>query len=326
MTWADYMLAARGKAFSSLHKYDRQVARIYLDLAAQVNEELQRTKPGLTRFHLQQVLRSLSDAAADTQKGYEGLIDKALREAAGIHTDYWQKGMSEFWEALDQRAGLTMDTAKLTAFINREAVEILYARTFDDGLFLSDRIWKVGQASRQGLAKIVTQGFTRGLHYDDPRIAEQVRRFLQPARLGTKVRPTITRELKDGTKFTFRQRPVSFDAARLLRTEYSEAFKQSSLLSAQRNPACTGERWVLSAEHPLIGCDCEDYAQHDEGLGEGVFSLGNLPVTPHAQCLCTWETQVCEMAVFNEWIDQYMKNGTGRIAKWAKEDFMEMAA
>lgn len=324
--FAKYMARARSEAFRRLSQYDRQVAKIYLDLLAQVNDELAKAPTDFARWHLKQVVSNLSQAAKDAQAGYETLIEKALREAAGIQTDYFRTASNPFWDALEKRAGISVNTEKLIGRIPTEAVRILYGRTYEDGLFLSDRIWKVGQASRSGISRIVTEGMARGLHYDDPRIAEQLKRFLQPARQGKKLSPQITRKLADGTKFTFRQRPVSFDAARLLRNEFMESFKTAQHLSAERNPACYGEQWLLSAEHPLIGCDCEGYAQHDEGLGEGVYALGDLPMTPHPACLCTWQQVTVAMAAFNDWIDEYMKNGTGKIDDWWQRNALEMAA
>lgn len=324
--YARYMERARTEAFRRLHAYDRQVARIYLDLYSQVSAELDKATTDFAKWHLQETLSNLRRLADEAQRGYETLIDKALREAAGIQTDYFQKGSSEFWEALDKRAGIKVDLDKMVTRIPTEAVRILYARTYEDGLYLSDRIWKVGQASRAGINRIVTQGLARGLHYDDPRIAEQLKRFLQPARLGKKVSPSVTRTLKDGTKFTYRQRPVSYDAVRLLRNEYMESFKTAQHLTAERNPACYGEQWLLSMQHPDIGCACEDYAQHDEGLGEGVFALGDLPATPHCACLCTWQQVVVEMSVFNGWIDEYMATGGGKIGEWWARNYQELMA
>jgi len=332
-TYAGYMARARGEAFRRLASYDRQVAKIYLDLAAQVNEELAKAPTDFAKWHLKQVVGNLSKAAADAQSGYETLIEKALREAAGIQTDAFRKGTAEYLEVLDKRLGITVDTAKLIGRIPTEAVQILYARTYEDGLYLSDRIWKMGELSRSGISRIVTEGMARGLHYDDPRIAEQLKRFLQPARQGKKLSPTITRTLKEidpktgkHLTFTFRQRPVSFDAARLLRNEYMESFKQAQHLSAERNPACYGEEWELSSEHPDIMCECPDYAEHDEGLGIGVYPVGDIPMTPHCGCLCVTSSVVVEMAVFNDWIDEYMQTGGGRIGDWWSRNELEMAA
>jgi hypothetical protein len=286
MTWEEYMLKARKDAFVSLHKYDQQVGRLYLNLAGQVNEEL-KAASGLKARHLRAVLKDLTQAANETTKGFRTLFDKSLLEAGNINLSAQEKAMKPYWDSLG-RAGLRFNPERVLTRIPREAVSLLYSRTYENGLHLSDSLWKLGANTRQGLAKVVTEGLARGLHYDDPKIAEQVSRFLRPAMRGTRVSPSITRTLKDidpktgkHLTFTFRQRPVSYDAARLLRTEYMESFRTADILAAERNPACLGEEWMLSMDHPDIGCQCEDFATHDEGLGEGVFALGDLPITPH---------------------------------------------
>jgi hypothetical protein len=325
------MLKARKDAFISLHKYDKQVGRLYLDLASQVNEDLKAAK-GLKRIHLKAVLNDLISAANEATKGFKTMFDKALFEAGNINLRAFEKAMGPFWDAMDTK-GLMLNPGKVFTRIPREAVSLLYARTYENGLHLSDSLWKLGQNTRQGLAKVVTQGLARGLHYDDPKIAEQVSRFLKPARMGQKVRPSVTRVLKEidpktgkHLTFTFRQRPVSYDAARLLRNEYMESFRTVDHMTAERNPACEGEEWSLSMDHPNIGCQCEDYAEHDEGLGLGVFSVGNVPMTPHVGCLCVTSQVVVDMSIFDKWVDDFMGKGKGPIAKWWGENALDMAA
>ncbi len=326
--FARYMMRARASAMKSLYRYDREVGRLYINLAGQVTEELKSAK-GLTELHLKDVRSQLLKAANEATKGFKTTLDKALLEAADIQVKAVDGGMSPYWDKL-YKTGL--DPQAMLYKLPDEAVKLVYARTHEQGLMLSRSIWRLNQNTRNGLSRLVTEGVARGFHYDDPRIIQQVERFLQPAKLNAKtmraqkLQNRITRKLKDGTEYTFRQRPVSYDAARLLRTEFGNAFKEASHLAAERNPACEGEMWVMSAFHPDIGCDCENYAQHDEGLGEGVYSVGNFPMTPHPSCLCTSQQVVVEMEKFMGWIEDYMNGRPGVISKWAGKYEMEMAA
>ena len=326
--FANYMRRARSTAMKSLYKYDQEVGRLYIDLAGQVTEEL-KSAHGLTEVHLKSVRSQLLKAANETTRGFKTTLDKALLEAGDIQVKAVDGGMSPYWDKL-YRTGLNPQA--MLYKLPDEAVKLVYARVHENGLMLSKSIWRLNQNTRQGLSRLVTEGVARGFHYDDPRIVEQVERFLQPAKLNAKtmrakrLQRVITRKLKDGTTYTFRQRSVSYDAARLLRTEFGNAFKEASHLAAERNPACEGEQWILSAFHPDIGCDCENYAQHDEGLGEGVYSVGNFPITPHPQCLCTSQSVVMSMRDFMPLIEEYMKGKPGVISRWADKFEMEMAA
>lgn len=334
MTFEEYMRAARKSGMKALHNYDKQVGRIYIDLAGEVKKELARAGTPKGRLHLQSVLRSLTEAAKGATGDFKSLIDQALLEAADIQTSGWSKAMGDYWDVLDD-AGLKVNSERLLRIIPQDAVKVIYRRAYEDGLKLSQRVWNLNANTQRGISKVVTQGLARGLHYDDPRIAQQLDRFLQPSRLiKGRVKPVskvITRQIKDPqtgkiTEFSFRQRPVSYDAARLLRTEWGNAYREADTIAAKKNPACLGEKWELSTEHPDIGCQCEDYATHDEGLGEGVFPVGEIPITPHPQCLCVTFQVTIDIDEFMGWAEEYVRSGTGPIAEWWEEEGRKLAA
>lgn len=325
MTYQEYMLRARLAALKDLRAYDRQLAKIYQRLIDETLDILKTARRSYA-FEQRHVLASLVEAAGRTTSEASGLMDKAFLDAGKTVSQYTEKGLKNTYLKILDREGIRVDMGKLLYRVPQEAVQTIYTRVYQDGLYLSERIWRLNVNTQRGLQKCVVDGLARGLHYDDPKIAEQVRRFLQPARMGKNVKPTITRTLKDGTKYTFRQRPVSYDAARLLRTEYMNAFRESSSICAQRNPACTGERWVISPFHPDTGCECEDYAEHDEGLGEGVFPVGDLPLNPHPQCLCTTEQVTVEMEEFLGWAQDFMAGERSPISEWWETYGMNLAA
>lgn len=290
MTFEQYMLRSRAQMVNDLYKYDRQVARLFSDLADEIVKELKNVSTAAGRSHERVVIRLLRRTAREMLSDYKTVMRDGLDSAARIQARNWGLGMKPYTQAME-RAGVELGPFnRAIRKIPADAVRAIYGRAYSDGLFLSQRIWNITPTAERGIARIVTQGLARGLHYDDPRIAEQLNRFLQPVRKGKRVSPTVKRILdKDLYKssggkegfFEFRQRPVSFDAARLLRSEYGNAYRESQHRSALLNPACYGEQWLLSTEHPDLGCACEDYATHDEGLGEGVFKVENTPITPH---------------------------------------------
>jgi len=292
-SFEEYMARSRAAMMKDLYKYDKQIAKMFDDLANQIIGELDRASTPLGRRHLQELIRVLKTESKSVLADYKTVMKEALDDSARIQLQYWQQGMKPYVQAME-REGLKYKTGAIMRAVQTDAVRAIYGRAYSDGLYLSNRIWNVTANTQRGITKIVTEGFTRGLHYDDPRIADQLKRFLQPSRMGVRTRPTVTRKIaqidpKTGEKkiveFTFRQRPVSFDAARLLRTEYASAYREAQHRTALQNPACYGELWSLSMEHPDLGCECEDYAQHDEGLGEGVFAVENTPLTPHPLCV-----------------------------------------
>ena len=308
-----------------LYKHDRQIARLFSDLSDDLVKELKNISTSAGRGHERVVIRMLRSTAREMLSDYKGIVQDGLDSATQIQARNWNLGMKPYVQAME-RGGVDLGSFnRQIRKIPVDAVRAIYARTYSDGLFLSQRIWSITPTAENGIAKIVTQGLARGLHYDDPRIAEQLNRFLQPVRKGKTVRPTVKRILdKDLYKssggkqgyFEFRQRPVSFDAARLLRSEYGNAYREAQHRSALLNPACYGEQWLLSTEHPDLGCACEDYAQHDEGLGEGVFRVENTPITPHVCCLCDQMAVLISIDEFMTAVDDFVQYNTGPLARW----------
>lgn len=284
------MVRSRAEMICDLYAYDREVAKLFRDLADSITGELKNIPTAAGRGHERVVIRHLRSTAREMLADYKPLVKDGLDSATQIQARNWNLGMKPYIQTME-RAGVDLGPfSRQIRAIPTDAVRAIYRRAYSDGLLLSKRVWNITPTAERGIAKVVTQGLARGLHYDDPRIAEQLNRFLQPVRKGKNVRPTVKRILdKDLYKssggkegyFEFRQRPVSFDAARLLRSEYASAYREAQHRSALLNPACYGEQWLLSTEHPDLGCACEDYATHDEGLGEGIFRIENTPITPH---------------------------------------------
>ena len=80
---------------------------------------------------------------------------------------------------------------------------------------------------------------------------------------------------------------ISYEALRLARTEMTAAFGEGTIAAARVSPSYIGMKWVLSHNHPVVDI-CDTLAEHDEGLGRGVYSPGNEPPLPaHPNCICT---------------------------------------
>jgi len=77
---------------------------------------------------------------------------------------------------------------------------------------------------------------------------------------------------------------ICYEALRLARTEMTAAFGEGTIAAARVSPSYIGMKWVLSHSHPMVDI-CDTLAEHDEGLGRGVYSPGNEPHLPaHPNC------------------------------------------
>ena len=84
---------------------------------------------------------------------------------------------------------------------------------------------------------------------------------------------------------------VDFNAQRLARTSINHAYFLDNVKVCTENPFVESMHWDLSNAHderqviPFGPDECDEYAEHDEGLGLGNFKPEEIPV-PHPQCLC----------------------------------------
>ncbi len=77
----------------------------------------------------------------------------------------------------------------------------------------------------------------------------------------------------------------SFAAMRLARTEINNAFHETTREIARDSPFIIGEQWELSGSHDNDD-DCDEIAEDDVGLGEGIYPPDDIPDKPHPNCFC----------------------------------------
>jgi len=261
-----YILKNR-KAFLRLTaQQERELAKMYLDTARNIKLKILDAS-GAEIWQQKQVLDAVMAEAAVLSKGFEDQVYRNLIEAGNLGTEADRAMLAQVTKKLASK-GLTFDVERLLFNVPGLVVEDAYNRIWRDGLKLSDRIWALNRHTSNELESIVTQFMISGAPASDPETIKRLEWLLNPDRAGIKTK--------------LHGRSVSFDAARLLRTERTIAFREGQVYSAIRNPAALGIKWVLSNRHPLDDI-CDDYAKHDEGLGIGVYRPEDLPVTPHPQ-------------------------------------------
>lgn len=160
----------------------------------------------------------------------------------------------------------------------RRAAALDDARTWVDprGWRLSDRVWLARSTVRAAIDDALREAIRDGLPAAE--VADRLERFLRPrarlVRTATGVNPRY-------------QGAGSYSGRRLVRTEVSRAHAAATVQSAQvLGPLAQGLRFQLSPSH--VRADrCDPLADHDEGLGRGVYPVDAFPAPPrHPHCLC----------------------------------------
>jgi hypothetical protein len=114
---------------------------------------------------------------------------------------------------------------------------------------------------------------------------------------------------------------MCYEALRLARTEMTAAFGEGTVSAARVSPSYIGMKWVLSHSHPVVDI-CDTLAEHDEGLGRGVYSPGNEPPYPaHPSCMCALVSQHEEPEKFVERLKKWRDDPSSdqELEKWYNE-------
>lgn len=228
----------------------------------------------------------LNNAARDTELKIARLgpsiradqLTIVLRDLRRIQHELWIRGVGPAIDGSLSGAEKAADAAanSLDAYLrqtvgSRLANELIrgFEGTVQRGLQLVDlapklelstAVYRNEALSNKVVQRIVQQGIIRG--FSAKEIAKDVAHLIKPSTPGG----------------------VSYAAMRLGRTELNNAFHAQQLAEADR-PWVQGVKWNRSKSHPKRDI-CDTYAEHDEGLGRGVWSKGTVPSKPHPHCFC----------------------------------------
>lgn len=189
----------------------------------------------------------------------DALLDGSLSAAAGMGT-----------KPLVSEGALSVAAAMK---INHEALQFVRTFVADDGLQLSDRIWRLDRHARDKVTNAIEMAVIQGHG-----AAQAAREFLsrgEPVpielqdKIGAASAARISKETTDAL-LTGSGSPMD-NAMRLMRTEINRAHGESYIKGALGHPDVAGIRFLLSPGHPKPDiCDLHASANL-YGLGAGVY-------------------------------------------------------
>lgn len=117
--------------------------------------------------------------------------------------------------------------------VNRQAVAAIWNRT-QNGMMLSDRIWKTGQNARSAIQNIIQSAVASG--QDAVTTAKALEQYVKKG-AGTLARhyPAMMEHMRGRVP-----KNLSYEALRLARTEMTAAFGQGQIRTAQATPGVKG--------------------------------------------------------------------------------------
>ena len=302
-----YALRSRKRLLTSLRKSDRQIAKIYNNAILRV---LQAFREG------EQSTKALMVAINDdfdSQYLFKDLV-KQLEDVVSTGAAEGITFSQDVTTNLLERAGMDAEPAvRAFEFCRQRAVAAAYARTYKDGLHLSDRIWSTAEGSRSAMQAIVTAGIGE----DAVTVAKALETYVKEGAASTAAHyPNMMKRM--GSRVPAN---IDYNALRLARTELTAAYSEATIGAAQASPAIKKVRWVLSSTHPRTDI-CDAYA--NGGDGHGVYEARDCPLSPaHPNCLCTIQPAPEDPVKFVQRLKQWMNNPESQpdIEKWYGENY-----
>lgn len=291
----------RRALLAQIRRTDQRIIGIYERAAEELARKAGTAKAeSLTERWLTDYQHALRDVIGDMRSSLTGTIRDGATAAAQLPV-----GATADWLAeAARRTGMDESfRGVLSGAPTGPLRAMLQGRMYSDGRSLSDRVWTATGRLQGGIEEVVAQGIAQ--KRSAFQVAKDLEAFVDPMQAEpfewNKVYPKIPFPLI-----------VEYNAQRLARTSINHAYWGANKAAAELNPLCLGMQWLLSPSHlarqvlPYGPDICDVYAEHNEGLGVGVYPIAKLPM-PHPQCLCTQAQVVPSMDAavdrLNRWLD-----------------------
>lgn len=242
----------------------KELKQLYQQAAADIQAHIARHAGGddnLALQELQSLLAQVNARLNTLAQARDALLDGGMAEAAGL-------GVRPFVVAAGE-AALTSGAAMR---INQEAVRFVQSFIAEDGLQLSDRIWRLDRHAREAVTGAIEQAVIQGHG-----AVQAAREFLArgeavageiAAKMNAANAGKIGKAAADALTGT--GSPMD-NAMRLMRTEINRAHGEAYIKGALDHPEAVGLRFLLSPSHPQPDqCDLHA-AANLYGLGPGVY-------------------------------------------------------
>lgn len=279
------VLAGRKKFIA----YSRQKQDDLINLYSEAAREIQRqiafyadAEGSITGQRLTSLLRDVNRTIDAMGKIRDGQLDKGIKDSARM-------GIENYARPLDLAGYGTGELRAVFGVVHRDTVEAIYDFIAEDGLQLSDRIWKLNTGAKQKVAEVIERAVIQG---DSAReTAQNLLRRGRPVSKEVLDKLGVSKSAKIGAEAVEMFTPggqgnIIRNALRVTRTELARANNEGFLRTGKKLSTVEGHRWNLSASHPRKDI-CDTYATQDiDGLGPGGYKIDNYPALAHPEDMC----------------------------------------
>lgn len=254
----------RDELLKELEKVERKIRRLYGNTY----------RAAVEIKAVRKAIESGEDFTWSGNKAAAEQLQKLLDSLANQMNTYLRNATSEVWDTAEERLHSTLASVLASTPKQMEEIEAITERSREDmrsrgatahdylgekrgGLTISDRVWRITDASRQEIETIIQNGIKQGKTTEE--VARSVQPYLrEPHRLFRRVRNKETGrlELSDAAK---KYKPGQgvyrssyMNALRLARTEITGAYRRAEWESYQNNPLIIGYKIELSNNHTTL--------------------------------------------------------------------------
>lgn len=297
--WA---LEARKKYLLMLQQSDETIAELYIASINRIIQELKKGENKNLKYLLEVIAKDVDQFNQDLAKAIKFVVENGTENGM-----YFIKQVSI--DVLKEAGVDTVPFIKSMEFSRKRAIQTSFARSHEDGLKLSERIWNIGQHNKKIMSDIVRAGAGE----DVVTVARSLESYVK------KGKTSIAANYPNMIKRMESRIPANLDykALRLARTELTAAYGEGIIASAKATPVVKYVKWVISSSHPRK--DICDTNANGGPNGNGIYEAMSCPIYPaHPNCICTLQPAPEDTTVVVDKLKAWLKNPQSQpeIEEW----------
>ena len=297
--WA---LEARKKYLLMLQQSDETIAELYIASINRIIQELKKGENKNLKYLLEVIAKDVDQFNQDLAKAIKFVVENGTENGM-----YFIKQVSI--DVLKEAGVDTVPFIKSMEFSCKRAIQTSFARSHEDGLKLSERIWNIGQHNKKIMSDIVRAGAGE----DVVTVARSLESYVK------KGKTSIAANYPNMIKRMESRIPANLDykALRLARTELTAAYGEGVIASAKATPVVKYVKWVISSSHPRK--DICDTNANGGPNGNGIYEAMSCPIYPaHPNCICTLQPAPENTTVVVDKLKAWLKNPQSQpeIEEW----------
>lgn len=297
--WA---LEARKKYLLMLQQSDETIAELYIASINRIIQELKKGENKNLKYLLEVIAKDVDQFNQDLAKAIKFVVKNGTENGM-----YFIKQVSI--DVLKEAGVDTVPFIKSMEFSRKRAIQTSFARSHEDGLKLSERIWNIGQHNKKIMSDIVRAGAGE----DVVTVARSLESYVK------KGKTSIAANYPNMIKRMESRIPANLDykALRLARTELTAAYGEGVIASAKATPVVKYVKWVISSSHPRK--DICDTNANGGPNGNGIYEAMSCPIYPaHPNCICTLQPAPENTTVVVDKLKAWLKNPQSQpeIEEW----------